>query len=74
MQKRVPVTVEPKHGDTFSKFVFAWWWHRVGDKAVIFEKYEEIYAYVVTPVDIMLLGQPKKGSYGEWVKIGEALL
>lgn len=73
MQKRVPVTIEPKHGDTFSKFIFAWWWHRIGNKAVLWEKYEEIYAYVVTTVEINLNGS-KKGSYGEWVKIGEALL
>lgn len=76
MQRRVPLTPQPKAGDSKSVLRFAYLPHIVENTAtrVWLERYEVLYVWKVDNVDGSVEGKVMSFPYGAWIKVAERLI
>lgn len=75
VQRRVPITPQPKAGDSKSVLRFAYLPHIVENSAtrVWLERYEVLYVWKVDSVESIVEGKVIAFKYGAWAKVDERL-
>ena len=74
MQRRIPISPLPHHGDFRTELRFAWMPRAIGSTRIWLERYEVAYVYVISQVTGIIEGKEVKFDVGEWVKVSERIM